>query len=49
MNHTVLNGKAIRVMWSTPNREARLSGIGNVFVKVITKKFNGDMYMKTFS
>lgn len=34
MNHSVLNGKAIRVMWSRRDADARKSGIGNVFVKV---------------
>lgn len=34
MNHSMLNGRAIRVMWSRRNADARKSGIGNVFVKV---------------
>ncbi|XAR69680.1 hypothetical protein NMG60_11001372 [Bertholletia excelsa] len=32
-NHSVLNGKVIRVMWSHRDPDARKSGIGNVFVK----------------
>ncbi|CDP15322.1 unnamed protein product [Coffea canephora] len=32
-NHSTLNGKAIRVMWSHRDPEARKSGVGNVFVK----------------
>jgi hypothetical protein len=33
-NHTTLNGKLIRVMWSLRDPDARRSGKGNVFVKV---------------
>ncbi|GLT82098.1 hypothetical protein SLE2022_005100 [Rubroshorea leprosula] len=33
MNHTLINGKPIRLMWSQCDSEARRSGIGNVFVK----------------
>ena len=33
-NHSTLNGKAIRVMWSRRDPDARKSCIGNVFVKV---------------
>lgn len=32
-NHSVLNGKVIRVMWSHRDPDARRSGVGNVFVK----------------
>ncbi|KAL0289121.1 UNVERIFIED_CONTAM: Polyadenylate-binding protein 7 [Sesamum calycinum] len=32
-NHSKVNGKAIRVMWSHRDSDARRSGIGNVFVK----------------
>ncbi|KAL3536186.1 hypothetical protein ACH5RR_004647 [Cinchona calisaya] len=32
-NHSTLNGKAIRVMWSHRDPEARRSGVGNIFVK----------------
>ncbi|KAL3839731.1 hypothetical protein ACJIZ3_024322 [Penstemon smallii] len=32
-NHSTLNGKVIRVMWSHRDSDARKSGIGNVFVK----------------
>lgn len=34
MNHSMLNGRAIRVMWSRRDSDSRKSGIGNVFVKV---------------
>lgn len=33
-NHSTLNGKVIRVMWSHRDPDARRSGVGNVFVKV---------------
>ncbi|XP_072980175.1 polyadenylate-binding protein 7-like isoform X2 [Typha angustifolia] len=33
LNYTLLNGKAIRIMWSRRNSDARNSGIGNLFVK----------------
>ncbi|KAK4478692.1 hypothetical protein RD792_014186 [Penstemon davidsonii] len=32
-NHSTLNGKVIRVMWSHRDPDARRSGVGNVFVK----------------
>ncbi|KAL8036285.1 hypothetical protein ABFS82_12G145900 [Erythranthe guttata] len=32
-NHSILNGRAIRVTWSHRDSDARRSGIGNVFVK----------------
>lgn len=34
MNHSMLNGKMIRVTWSLRDPDARKSGVGNVFVKV---------------
>ncbi|XP_022144571.1 polyadenylate-binding protein 7 [Momordica charantia] len=40
MNHTVLNGKVIRVMWSHRDADARKSGIGNVFVKNLSDSIN---------
>ncbi|PPD93197.1 hypothetical protein GOBAR_DD09901 [Gossypium barbadense] len=33
MNHSMLNGKMIRVTWSLRDPDARKSGVGNVFVK----------------
>ncbi|PIN08952.1 Polyadenylate-binding protein (RRM superfamily) [Handroanthus impetiginosus] len=36
-NHSKLNGKAIRVMWSHRDPDARRSGIGNVFVKNLSE------------
>lgn len=34
-NHSLLNGKMIRVMWSVREPDARRNGVGNVFVKVV--------------
>lgn len=34
LNHTLLNGKPLRIMWSRRDPDARNSGIGNLFVKV---------------
>ncbi|XP_039139692.1 polyadenylate-binding protein 4-like isoform X1 [Dioscorea cayenensis subsp. rotundata] len=33
LNHTLLNGKPLRIMWSRRDPDARNSGIGNLFVK----------------
>ncbi|KAK8588737.1 hypothetical protein V6N13_087637 [Hibiscus sabdariffa] len=33
MNHSLINGKMIRVAWSLRDPDARKSGVGNVFVK----------------
>ncbi|KAG7017404.1 Polyadenylate-binding protein 7, partial [Cucurbita argyrosperma subsp. argyrosperma] len=41
MNHRMLNGRAIRVMWSRRDPGARKSGIGNVFVKNLSDSING--------
>ncbi|XP_038905827.1 polyadenylate-binding protein 7 [Benincasa hispida] len=40
MNHSMLNGRAIRVMWSRRDADARKSGIGNVFVKNLSDSIN---------
>lgn len=44
LNHTPLNGKPIRVMWSVRHREARNTVIGNLFVKVELKESCFDLY-----
>ncbi|KAJ0982368.1 hypothetical protein J5N97_010623 [Dioscorea zingiberensis] len=33
LNHTLLNGKPLRIMWSRRDPDSRNSGIGNLFVK----------------
>ncbi|KAM2242422.1 hypothetical protein ACFX1S_009380 [Malus domestica] len=40
MNHSILNGRVIRVMWSHRDPDARRSGIGNVFVKNLSESIN---------
>ncbi|RWW78729.1 hypothetical protein BHE74_00013040 [Ensete ventricosum] len=45
LNHTPLNGKPIRVMWSVRHREARNTVIGNLFVKNLSNSVdNGKLY-----
>lgn len=49
-NHSTLNGKAIRVMWSRRDPDARKSCIGNVFVKNLAESIDNsgleDMFKK---
>ncbi|GAU15989.1 hypothetical protein TSUD_338600, partial [Trifolium subterraneum] len=49
-NHSNLNGKPIRVMWSRRDPDARKSSIGNVFVKNLAESINNsgleDMFKK---
>ncbi|CAL9135662.1 unnamed protein product, partial [Musa textilis] len=45
LNHTLLNGKPIRVMWSVRHRDARNTVIGNLFVKNLSNSVdNGKLY-----
>ncbi|KAI4300383.1 hypothetical protein L6164_033769 [Bauhinia variegata] len=39
-NHSTLNGKVIRVMWSDRDPDTRKSGVGNVFVKNLAESIN---------
>ncbi|XP_010505212.1 PREDICTED: polyadenylate-binding protein 7-like isoform X1 [Camelina sativa] len=39
-NHSMLNGKMIRVMWSVRESDARKNGVGNVFVKNLPESVN---------
>ncbi|KAK2454889.1 polyadenylate-binding protein [Trifolium repens] len=49
-NHSVLNGKVIRVMWSSRDADARKSGRGNVFVKNLAESIDNlglhDLFQK---
>ncbi|KAL4199934.1 hypothetical protein AMTRI_Chr03g147240 [Amborella trichopoda] len=40
MNHAMLNGKPVRVMWSLKDPIARNSGVGNLFVKNLHESIN---------
>ncbi|KAJ8651039.1 hypothetical protein MRB53_004062 [Persea americana] len=50
LNHTALNGKPIRVMWSHRDPDARKSGIGNLFVKNLSDSIDNvklhEMFVK---
>ncbi|GMH09878.1 hypothetical protein Nepgr_011719 [Nepenthes gracilis] len=48
-NHTVLNGKTIRVMWSHRDANARKSGVGNVFVKNICDSIDSMKLQEMFA
>ncbi|KAF2289816.1 hypothetical protein GH714_038785 [Hevea brasiliensis] len=39
-NHTALNGKLMRIMWSLRDPDARKSGIGNVYVKNLSESID---------
>ncbi|KAL2481321.1 Polyadenylate-binding protein 7 [Abeliophyllum distichum] len=47
-NHSTLNGKAIRVMWSHRDPDARRSGIGNVFVKNLSDSIDSVKVQEMF-
>ncbi|XP_028108068.1 polyadenylate-binding protein 7-like isoform X1 [Camellia sinensis] len=47
-NHSLLNGKVIRVMWSLRDPDARKSGIGNVFVKNLGESIDNGKLQEMF-
>ncbi|KAF9597546.1 hypothetical protein IFM89_019537, partial [Coptis chinensis] len=49
LNHTPVNGKMIRVMWSHRDSEARKSGIGNLFVKNLSSSIDNVRLHEIFS
>ncbi|KAF5185261.1 Polyadenylate-binding protein [Thalictrum thalictroides] len=49
VNHTTVNGKIIRVMWSHRDSEGRKSGIGNLFVKNLSTSVDNVKLHEIFS
>ncbi|KAJ4890734.1 Polyadenylate-binding protein 4 [Raphanus sativus] len=49
LNYTSLNGKMIRVTYSTRDSAARKSGVGNLFVKNLDKSVDNKTLHETFS
>lgn len=49
LNHTVLRGKAIRVMWSQKDPSVRKSGSGNIFIKNLHSDIDNKALYDTFS
>lgn len=49
LNHTPVNGKIIRVMWSHRDSEARRSGVGNLFVKNLSSSIDSVKLNEIFS
>ncbi|KAG5556748.1 hypothetical protein RHGRI_007124 [Rhododendron griersonianum] len=47
-NHSMLNGKVIRVMWSHRDPDARKSGIGNLFVKNLGESIDNTKLQEIF-
>ncbi|THU69954.1 hypothetical protein C4D60_Mb08t19860 [Musa balbisiana] len=49
LNHTLLNGKPIRVMWFVRHSDVRSSGIGNLFVKNLGNSIGNAKLYEMFS
>ncbi|XP_047956164.1 polyadenylate-binding protein 7-like [Salvia hispanica] len=47
-NHSTLNGKVIRVMWSRRDPDGRRSGVGNVFVKNLSDSIDSVKLQEMF-
>ncbi|KAL8504979.1 hypothetical protein ACS0TY_016252 [Phlomoides rotata] len=47
-NHSTLHGKAMRVMWSLRDSDARKSGVGNVFVKNLSDSIDSVKLQEMF-
>ncbi|KAL1541342.1 polyadenylate-binding protein 7-like [Salvia divinorum] len=47
-NHSTLNGKVIRVMWSRRDPDGRKSGVGNVFVKNLSDSIDSVKLQEMF-
>ncbi|MQM10988.1 hypothetical protein Taro_043888 [Colocasia esculenta] len=49
LNHTLVNGRRIRIMWSHRDPDARKSGIGNLFVKNLSESIDSVRLQEIFS
>ncbi|XP_043701551.1 polyadenylate-binding protein 7-like [Telopea speciosissima] len=49
LNHTPLNGKPIRIMWSHRDPDARKTGVGNLFVKNLNDSIDNVKLHEMFS
>ncbi|GJN31069.1 hypothetical protein PR202_gb19424 [Eleusine coracana subsp. coracana] len=49
LNHSLVLGKPIRVMWSNRDPDARRSGVGNVFVKNLSDSVDNASLQELFS
>ncbi|KAL5976609.1 hypothetical protein ACLOJK_020942 [Asimina triloba] len=49
LNHKTVNGQPIRIMWSIRDPDARISGVGNLFVKNLDESLDNAKLYDVFS